>query len=163
MPYILIYDFLFISNKRDIIKEDLNCNFPDWGCSEQMCTSILFWVTEVRCKILTPLETTGGNSFLLEGFKKCFLQFKTLRRVNHSSGGLQMSFQGVYKSTGGIQISIQGVYKSTGKRCESSSNNKCALKCYRFKPGEKGEKILYLYLNLPKSCICFKLNIHCSC
>ena len=108
MPYILIYDFLFISNKRDIIKEDLNCNFPDWGCSEQMCTSILFWVTEVRCKILTPLETTGGNSFLLEGFKKCFLQFKTLRRVNHSSGGLQMSFQGVYKSTGGIQISIQG-------------------------------------------------------
>ena len=25
---------------------------------------------EVRSKILTPLETTGGNSFSLEGFEK---------------------------------------------------------------------------------------------
>ena len=30
-------------------------------------------VTEVRSKILTPLETTGGNSFSLEGFEKYFL------------------------------------------------------------------------------------------
>ena len=28
------------------------------------------WVTEVRSKILTPLETTGGKSFSLEGFEK---------------------------------------------------------------------------------------------
>ena len=28
------------------------------------------WVTEVRSKILTPLETTGGILFLLEGFEK---------------------------------------------------------------------------------------------
>ena len=34
-------------------------------------------VTEVRSKILTPLETTGGNSFSQEGFEKMF--FKTLR------------------------------------------------------------------------------------
>jgi len=27
-------------------------------------------VTEVRSKILTPLDTTGGNSFSLEGFEK---------------------------------------------------------------------------------------------
>ena len=27
-------------------------------------------VTEVRSKILTPLEITGGNSFSLEGFEK---------------------------------------------------------------------------------------------
>ena len=36
-------------------------------------------VTKVRSKILTPLETTGGNFFSLEGFD--FLQFKTFRRV----------------------------------------------------------------------------------
>ena len=36
---------------------------------------------KVRSKILTPLETTGGNSFSLEGFEKWFLKFKTLRRV----------------------------------------------------------------------------------
>ena len=32
--------------------------------------SIQSGVTEVRSKILTPLETTGGNSFSLEGFEK---------------------------------------------------------------------------------------------
>ena len=86
-------------------------------------------VTEVRNKILTPLETTGGISFLLEGFEKCFLQFKTLRRVIYiplqegfiifpgvynSTEGIQMSFQGVYKSPGGIQISFLWVYNSSG-------------------------------------------------
>ena len=39
------------------------------------------WVTEVRNKILTPLDTTGGNSFSLERFENCFLQFETFRRV----------------------------------------------------------------------------------
>ena len=28
---------------------------------------------KVRSKILTPLETTGGNSFSLEGFEKMLL------------------------------------------------------------------------------------------
>ena len=43
----------------------------------------IYRVTEVRCKILTPLETTGGNSFSLDGFEKMLfkIQFKTLRRV----------------------------------------------------------------------------------
>ena len=88
------------------------------------------WVTEVRSKILTPLETTGGKTFSLEGFeKKCFLKFKTLRRVIYiplegfrylsrgvynSTGGIQKSFQWVYISTGGIQISFKGVYNPTG-------------------------------------------------
>ena len=36
---------------------------------------------EVRIKILTPLETTGGHFFHWRGLKKCFLQFKTLRGV----------------------------------------------------------------------------------
>ena len=70
---------------------------------------------EVRSKISILLETTGGILFSLEGFEKCFLQSKTLRRVIlHSTGGIQMSFLVVYNSTGGIQISFLGVYNSTG-------------------------------------------------
>ena len=38
---------------------------------------------EVHSTILTPLETTEGNSISLEGFENCFFQFKTLRRVNY--------------------------------------------------------------------------------
>ena len=40
-------------------------------------------VMEVRSKILTPLETTGGNSFSLEGFEKMLFIIKTLRRVTY--------------------------------------------------------------------------------
>ena len=35
------------------------------------------FLKELRSKILTPLETTGGISFLLEGFEKSYLQIKT--------------------------------------------------------------------------------------
>ena len=38
-------------------------------------------VTEVRSKILTPLETTGGNSFSREGFEKMLFTIKILQRV----------------------------------------------------------------------------------
>ena len=68
-------------------------------------------VTEVRSKILTPLETTGGNSFSLEGFEKMLF---TIQGDLHSTGGVRISFLGVYNSTGGIQISFLGVYNSTG-------------------------------------------------
>ena len=52
--------------------------------------SIQSGVTEVRSKILTPLETTGGNSFSLEGFEKIdFTQGDF-----HSTGRIQISFLG---------------------------------------------------------------------
>ena len=35
-------------------------------------------VTEVHSKILTPLETTGGNSFSLEGFEKMLFTIQNL-------------------------------------------------------------------------------------
>ena len=60
-------------------------------------------VTEVRSKILTPLETTGGISFSLEGFEKMLFTIQNFTQGDlHSTGGIQMSFQGVYNSTGGI-------------------------------------------------------------
>ena len=66
-----------------------------------------FWVTEVRSKILTPLETTGGNSFSLEGFEKILFTIQNFTQGDlHSTGGIQMSFLGVYNSTGGIQLSF---------------------------------------------------------
>ena len=72
-------------------------------------------VTEVRSKILTPLETTGGNSFSLEGFEKRLFTFQNFTQGDlHSTGGIQMSFLGGYNSTGGIQLSFLGVYNSTG-------------------------------------------------
>ena len=72
-------------------------------------------VTEVRSKILTPLETTGGNSFSLEGFKKMVFTIQNFTQGDlHPTGGIQISFQGGYNSTGGIQLSVLGLYNSTG-------------------------------------------------
>ena len=72
------------------------------------------WVTEVRSKILIPLETTGGNSFSLEGFEKTLFTIQNFTQGDlHSTGGIQMSFPGAYNSTGGIQLSFLGVHKST--------------------------------------------------
>ena len=60
-------------------------------------------VTEVRSKILTPLETTGGNSFSLEGFEKILFTIQNFTQGDlHSTGGIHMSFLGGYNSTGGI-------------------------------------------------------------
>ena len=74
-----------------------------------------FRVTEVRSKILIPLETTGGNSFSLEGFEKMLFTIKNFTQGDlHSTGGIQMSFLGIYNSTGGIHISFLGVYNSPG-------------------------------------------------
>ena len=73
------------------------------------------WVTEVRSKILSPLETTGGNYFSLEGFEKMLFIIQHLTQGDlHSTGGIHMSFLGGYNSTGGIQISFLGTYNSTG-------------------------------------------------
>ena len=75
----------------------------------------LYGVTEVRSKILTPLDTTGGNSFSLEGFEKMLFIIQNFTQGDlHSTGGIQLSFQGVYNSTGGIQFSFLGVCNSTG-------------------------------------------------
>ena len=72
-------------------------------------------VTEVRSKILTQLETTGGNSFSLEGFEKMLFTIQYFTQGDfHSTGGIQMSFLGGYNSIGGIQLSFLGVYNSTG-------------------------------------------------
>ena len=69
----------------------------------------LFGVTEVRSKILTPLETTGGNSFSLEGFENMLFTIQNFTPGDlHSTGGIQMSFLGGCNSTGGIQISFLG-------------------------------------------------------
>ena len=68
-----------------------------------------FGVTEVRSKIFTPLETTGGNSFSLERFEKMLFTIQNFTQGDlHSTGGIQMSLQGVYNSTGGIQLSFLG-------------------------------------------------------
>ena len=77
-----------------------------------MCSlyvNTIIGLKEVRSKISILLETTGGILFLLEGFQKMLFTQGNL----HSTGGIQMSFQGVYNSTGGIQISFLGVYNST--------------------------------------------------
>jgi len=72
-------------------------------------------VTEVRSKILIPLETTGGNSFSLEGFEKTLFTIQNFTQGDlHSTGEIHMSFLGAYNSTGGIQLSFLGVYNSTG-------------------------------------------------
>ena len=69
----------------------------------------------MRTNISTPLETTGGISFSMKGFKNPYLQFVTnYAEVYNSTGGIQISLQGVYNSTGGIQISLQRVKNSTG-------------------------------------------------
>ena len=49
--------------------------------------------------------------FELQTTNKLFSMF--LRGYN-STGGIQLSFQGVYNSTGGIQLSFLGVYNSSG-------------------------------------------------
>ena len=73
-------------------------------------------VKEVFSKILTPLETTGGNLFSLEGFKKFFLQFKTLRRViyiplewfRHLSRGFIIPLEGFRYPSNGFMIPLEG-------------------------------------------------------
>ena len=66
-----------------------------------------FGVTEVRSKILTPLEITGGNLISLEGFENLLFTVKNFTQGDlHSTGGIQIFIQGVYNSTGGIQISF---------------------------------------------------------
>ena len=73
-------------------------------------------VTEVRCKILTLLETTGGILFSLEGFQKILFTIKNFTQGDlHSTGGIQIYIQRVYNSTGGIQISIQGMHNFNGR------------------------------------------------
>ena len=65
-----------------------------------VCAQIVkIWV---RSKSLTPLEITGGNSILLEGFE---IKIKILRRGIYI-GGIQIFIQGIQNSTGGIRISI---------------------------------------------------------
>jgi len=74
------------------------------------------WVTEVRSKSSTPLETTGGNSFSLEGFEKCFLQFKTLRRV------IYIPLEGFrYLSKGFIALQIKGFHFGNRVDCITSA------------------------------------------
>ena len=52
-----------------------------------------YGVTEVRIKILTPLETNGGNSFSLEGFEKMLFIIQNFTQGDfHSTGGIQLSF-----------------------------------------------------------------------
>jgi len=74
----------------------------------------MFRVTGVRSKILTPLETTGGNSFSLEGFEKMLLKIQNFTQGDLlTAGGIKISFHGVYYSPGGIQKYFQGFYIST--------------------------------------------------
>ena len=93
-------------------------DFPPWNCFVQKVNTIKVHkkgVTEVRSKILTPLETTGGNSFSLEGFQKMLFITQNFTQGDlHFTGGIQMSFLWGYNSTGGIQLSFLGVYNSTG-------------------------------------------------
>ena len=89
--------------------------FTNFKFTSKQREAFFIGVTEVRSKILTSLETTGGNSFSLEGFEKMLFTIQNFTQGDlHSTGGIQMSFQGVHNSTGGIQLSFQGVYNSTG-------------------------------------------------
>ena len=99
--------------------------------------SCMCYAVVANCQIVNFLESRKfverfwlhwrppeGIHFHWRGLKKCFLQFKTFRRVIYiqiyiwggynSTGGIQISFRGVYNSIGGIQISFLGGYKSTG-------------------------------------------------
>ena len=77
---------------------------------------------EVRSKILTLLETTGGNSFSLERFEKMLFTIQNFTQGDlHSTGGFQMSFLGGYNSTGGIQLSFLGIQISFLGAYNSSS------------------------------------------
>ena len=50
---------------------------------------------EVRSKISILLETTGGILFSLEGFQKMLFTIKNFTQGDlHSTGGIQISFQG---------------------------------------------------------------------
>jgi len=65
-----------------------------------MVLSVKIKIKEVRSKILFPLETSGGISFSLEGFEKSRFTIQNFMRGDlHSTGGIQISFQGVYNST----------------------------------------------------------------
>ena len=71
-------------------------------------------VTEVLCKILTPLQTTGEIKFQWRGSRNHYLQYSDIHLgVYNSTGGIHISIQGVYNFTGGIHISIHGVYNFT--------------------------------------------------
>ena len=71
-----------------------------------------FGVTEVRTrsKILTPLETTGGNTFSLEEFEKMlFTIWNDTQGDLHSTGGIQISFQAVIILLEGLRYPSLGV------------------------------------------------------
>ena len=73
-------------------------------------------VAEVRSKILTPLETTGGNSFSLEGFEKRLFTFQNFTQGDfHSTGGIQMSFLGFIIPLEGFRYPSWGVIISREK------------------------------------------------
>ena len=68
-------------------------------------------VTEVRSKILTPLETTGGNSFSLEGFEIMLFIIQ-----NFTQGDLHSTaLEGFRCSSWGVIIPLEGFsYPSKG-------------------------------------------------
>ena len=67
-----------------------------WELNEGPTKPEVSGVTEVRSKILTPLETTGGNSFSLEGYVNMLFTIQNFTQgVLHSTGGIQVSFLGV--------------------------------------------------------------------
>ena len=65
----------------------------------------------VRSKILTPLETIGRNSCLLEGFEKSLFTIWNFKQGDlHSSGGIQISISSIQrgnKQPGWISESLQ--------------------------------------------------------
>ena len=83
--------------------------------SYRFISNLFLRLKEVRSKISILLETNGGILFSLEGFQKMLITIWNFTQgESHSTGGIQISFLGVYNSTGGIQLSFQGVYNSTG-------------------------------------------------
>ena len=74
--------------------------FSSGGIYSIWCAQFIPNQTEIRV-ILSILE-----EYIL------YQKFKALRAL--LSGGIQISFLGVYNSTGGIQLSFQGIYNSTG-------------------------------------------------
>ena len=112
-------------NIQEIIRLVMRPSFAQWmilkyfyvSLNKQMINIlffIIFWLKEVRSKILILLETTGGILFSLEGFQKMPFTIKNFTQADlHSTREIPMAFLGGYNSTGGIQISFLGVYDCT--------------------------------------------------
>ena len=86
---LVLLDAYILSYSKIMMTKTINSNAYVNRCTLFLEMIPFFRVTEVRSKILTPLETTGGNSFSLEGFEKMLFTIQNLSQGDlHSTGGI---------------------------------------------------------------------------